>query len=309
LSSYDETLEPLSDYEMANLPSPAKRLKYAIKSTTNEDSPADQLPRYDLAKPFEVLVGATPDQQSFTVYHDIATKRSDFFRVARSSRWTDPKKPTELVDDQPSVFHAYLHCLYFDEKVFLGRKTEAHAADNSNGNSSSSSSSQVGETMRFVLDLYIIADKLLDPTTANIVMDKIIRQLAKKHWTLDHTTVGHVYASTADGSLLRNVVRDWYIQDLKKNRMGGVPKKEWGLPHEFLQDLLIETARLINARPRESVGTTFGDLMSDRKKGYYHLKVVQKFEHKTEETETGKGKMKVIINPKPVVLDDDGSDG
>jgi hypothetical protein len=141
-----------------------------------------------------VLVGATSDQQSSTVYHDIATKRSDFFRVARSSRWTDPKKPTELVDDQPSAFHAYLHCLYFDEKVFLGRKTEAHAADNSNDNSSSSS--QVGETMRFVLDLYILADKLLDPTTANIVMDKIIRHLEKKHWTLDHTTVVHVYAST-----------------------------------------------------------------------------------------------------------------
>jgi hypothetical protein len=174
-----------------------------------------------------VLVGATSDQQSSTVYHDIATKRSDFFRVARSSRWTDPKKPTELVDDQPSAFHAYLHCLYFDEKVFLGRKTEAHAADNSNDNSSSSS--QVGETMRFVLDLYILADKLLDPTTANIVMDKIIRHLEKKHWTLDHTTVVHVYASTADGSLLRNVVRDWYIQDLKENRMGGYPKEGMGI--------------------------------------------------------------------------------
>jgi hypothetical protein len=30
-SSYDETSEPLSDCEMADLPSPAKRLKYAIK--------------------------------------------------------------------------------------------------------------------------------------------------------------------------------------------------------------------------------------------------------------------------------------
>lgn len=109
---------------MADLPS-AKRLRYARKCTTNGDSPANQLLRYDLGNTFEVLVGAKPDQQSFTVYHDIATQSSGFFRAARSNRWTDPTKPTELADDEPSVFHAYLHCLYFDEKAFLGKKTGA----------------------------------------------------------------------------------------------------------------------------------------------------------------------------------------
>ena len=96
-----ETPEPPSDDEMAHLPS-AKRLKYARKCTTNGASPANQLVRYDFGNTFEVLVGAKPDQQSFTVHHDIATQRSGFFRAARSNRWTDPTKPTELVDDEPS---------------------------------------------------------------------------------------------------------------------------------------------------------------------------------------------------------------
>jgi hypothetical protein len=228
-----EKPEPPSDDEMADLPS-AKRLKYARKCTTNGDRPADQLLRYDLGNTFEVLVGAKPDQQSFTVYHDIATQRSRFFRAARSNRWTDPTKPTELVDDEPSIFHAYLHCLYFDEKAFLGKKTGAEVADNDKTNDKNSS--QVGETMRFVFDVYMLADKLLDPTTANVVMEKLVRHSAKHSCTLDNDTITYLYASTADGSPLRKVIRDGAIQDLKSGWTGYVPKQEWDLPYEFLQD-------------------------------------------------------------------------
>jgi hypothetical protein len=48
------------------------------------------------------------------VYHDLLTQRSEFFRAARSQRWSDdPTKPTTLDDVEVEVFSAYLHCVNF----------------------------------------------------------------------------------------------------------------------------------------------------------------------------------------------------
>jgi hypothetical protein len=48
------------------------------------------------------------------VYHDLFIQRSDFFRAARSERWThDPTKPTTLDDVDAKVFSAYVHCVNF----------------------------------------------------------------------------------------------------------------------------------------------------------------------------------------------------
>jgi RNA recognition motif-containing protein len=68
---------------------------------------------YDLTKTFEVLVGKAPDQKRFTVYHDLLTQSSEFFKAARSSHWTQPDQPTILVDHDPETFSTHLHCLYF----------------------------------------------------------------------------------------------------------------------------------------------------------------------------------------------------
>ena len=60
-----------------------------------------------------MLVGKEPNQQRFTVHHDLLVQRSEFFKAARSSRWTQPDQPTTLVDHDPETFSTYLHCLYF----------------------------------------------------------------------------------------------------------------------------------------------------------------------------------------------------
>ena len=77
---------------------------------------ADNLVRrhhYDLTKTFDVLVGKEPNHQRFTVHHDLLVQRSEFFKAARSSRWTQPNQPTTLDDHDPETFSTYLHCLYF----------------------------------------------------------------------------------------------------------------------------------------------------------------------------------------------------
>ena len=63
---------------------------------------------------FEVLVGSESNQKRFTLHHDIFTKRSRFFRVARSERWTPGTKPTDLHEYDPRIFNLYVYCVYPD---------------------------------------------------------------------------------------------------------------------------------------------------------------------------------------------------
>lgn len=78
--------------------------------------------RYDLSDTFDVIVGqADLDQQRFTLHTDVFTKRSEFFRVARSPEWlVDPSKPVDLQDDDPEVFSAYMNCAYFGIEILGG---------------------------------------------------------------------------------------------------------------------------------------------------------------------------------------------
>lgn len=58
-------------------------------------------------------MGKEPKQQRFTVHHDFLVQRSEFFKAARSSSWTQADEPNILDDHDPEDFSTYLHCLYF----------------------------------------------------------------------------------------------------------------------------------------------------------------------------------------------------
>jgi hypothetical protein len=100
---------------------------------------------YDLTKTFELLVGKAPNQQRFTVYHDLLVQRSEFFRAARSSRWTKESKPTTLDDYNPEVFSTYLYCLYFGASAVKDRLNSI-VEDNPRPKSSDSTSSERSNT-------------------------------------------------------------------------------------------------------------------------------------------------------------------
>jgi hypothetical protein len=55
----------------------------------------------------------------FTVYTNILTERSLFLKAARKPEWLaeDPRKPINLEDEDPEVFQAYLHCVYFGSET------------------------------------------------------------------------------------------------------------------------------------------------------------------------------------------------
>jgi len=210
----------------------------------------------------------------------------EFFRAARSKSWTDPSKPTKLIDDEPHVFSAYLTCLYFGADFLERRKKQGVvvAAERSAspddlgmgceltpsqfaegpGDASDQDASQdelIGsancesededdsvrtesydehiESVRFLVDVYLIADKLLDPISANLVIDYLIDFVGSRKWTTDQATISHVYASTATGNPLRKLVLDWWLREVDQTWTRDYHRTEWGLPLEFLQDFII----------------------------------------------------------------------
>jgi hypothetical protein len=110
---------------------------------------------------FDVVIGSPPDQKVSTVPHDLLVRRSDFFNTVRSPRWMHVTLhsyvwPVDLSDEYPDTFMSYLHCVYWDS-VAPNPRME-------------------GGVQRYdsLIKLYTLADRLLDFTTADLVIDKII---------------------------------------------------------------------------------------------------------------------------------------
>lgn len=157
-----------------------------------------------------MLVGAEPKQQRFTVHHDIITRRSGFFRAARSERWTtDKSKPANMQQYDPEIFASYLHCIYRDVVPRPNKWTpEADAQRAMNATNHDTDSGN--EYYRYLVKLYIIADSLRDPTTANLVIDET-RRFSYVACLPGFPVVKLAFRHTMPGDGLRKVLADVYV--------------------------------------------------------------------------------------------------
>jgi hypothetical protein len=135
---------------------------------------------------FDVIVGTCLNPQRFGVDHNILTKRSDFFRTARSERWTSASnmKPTELPEQDPSIFDLYLDCLCDDampEVPLLALPSVTPGVTNINvvrekrPSVSATNKTLINAHWKKLIRLYTLADHLLDPKTANMTIDEMRR--------------------------------------------------------------------------------------------------------------------------------------
>lgn len=313
---------------------------------------------YDLTKTFDVLVGKEPNQQRFTVYHDLMRQRSEFFRAARSEHWiTKPDQPTTLDDHEPQTFSLYLHCVNFgaealkehsdvmlDDTRSESNKTNANSSDSDsdsdndsdsnsdsdiNSDSDSDSSSEDDEDVgdanasdrkkdgtgdevedgvsggntkvsstnenesseidssnsadsnfadceladKSLVDLYLLADKLMDPVTANLAIEHWISMAQAKRQYPSKKMINYVYGSTVAGSPLRRLIRDWFVYKVSKSWL--VNRQDLHYSHDFMLDIMLETYALQrknkNLRIRD---VFFWDIkLVGRPKGYYHQKL------------------------------------
>ena len=275
---------------------------------------------YDLTKTFDVLVGKEPNQQRFTVYHDILTQRSEFFRAARSGRWTiQPDQATVLDDHEPDVFSVYLHCVTFGRKALeehIGAipVTERIDSEDTDGDYSERAEKEKESTQgnpkadeiedtqttalesdgreesddidhyvwkigdngfrsKFLVDLYLLADKLIDPVTANMAIDKLIRVSEARNEYPGPRLISYVYESTTTENPLRRLCRDWYLFAVDESWVDTLHHDSY--PHAFMKDLVYETYDLQRNNQRKRVHKAFAaeKLAVRRTNKYYHQKV------------------------------------
>jgi len=169
---------------------------------------------------FDVLVGSDPDQQMFTVPHALLVSRSKFFNMVRSGRWTtltqSSLKPVDLSEEDPDIFAAYLYCVYHDEVTPVARDE--------------------GGVQRYdyLIELYTLADRLMDFTTADLVIDKIISSVHEMMLLPGLEDIKLVYDTTIEGSPLRRLFVDYCVFS-EAGRLSG-PKHEY--PHEYLEEVV-----------------------------------------------------------------------
>lgn len=297
---------------------------------------------YDLTKTFDVLVGKDPDQQRFTVYHDLLTQRSEFFRTARSGRWiAKPDQPTTLDDHEPEIFSVYLPCVNFGrealEEYIDAMPVPEHSSDGESGEEASDEEDKSGDNVEqadgqendkkdsaydgvaenthaltaglnnnegsehndsdcgisqiedresretFLVDLYLLADKLMDPITANMAIDKLKRMTEVLDLYPSTTLVKHVYCSTIRGNPLRTLLRDWYVYQVSEEWVDTLHQDEY--PCAFLEDLVQETYNLHRKNANKRICNVFSpSKLVDLPKDHYH----QKHEKPPSKVETPK---------------------
>jgi hypothetical protein len=190
-----------------------------------EDAPAKRDIPYEcaFAETFDVLVGRDPNQKLFTVHHELITARSDFFCKARSLRWKK-SVPVELQHADPKIFDMYLHCVYRNAVPVLRvgevEEEEEHLPYDP----------QVEKCYQAFVDLYILADSLLDSVTTKLVIQEIFDFRALHELPPEAGVINHAYRHTMADCALRDALVEIFA------RASWLPDGDF--PHAFLRSVI-----------------------------------------------------------------------
>jgi hypothetical protein len=192
----------------------------------------------------------------------------------------DPTKPTTLDDVDAKVFSAYVHCVNFgaeslngivqdmvkehpcyqEDWVERGRASDndGSACDDDGGmedvkmdgdgdgaapDAEKSNAKNIGsieDVEKFLIELYLLADKLIDSVSANLAIDELISVIEMRSGYLSAALVHFVYGSTTADSPLRKLVRDHSMIDDATAVNNSYHFQGNEFPHDFLEDVLLE---------------------------------------------------------------------
>ena len=228
--------------------------------------------RYDLTNTFDIIVGKAPSSQRFTVHTDVLTSHSNFLKAAHKPEWlADRTKPVYLSDEEPDVFSRYFNCVYSgsdaikpdgeappdpqensedtwaDSPVtapdaFVCPVSEHEARIQKAREEPSAYVSYIDQHFRVLAQLYLLAEKLQDIKTANLVMDEIQRFSSKERANADDEIISLVYEATVRGNLLRKWLRDTQVYHTLSTDYMLLHAGE--CPREFYRDVAVEFLRL-----------------------------------------------------------------
>lgn len=205
-------------------------------------------PSYDFSTTVKVLVGSF--EEVFVVHPSVLCARSEFFEVALAERWNSTGEPVKRPEDDASVFNEYLKFVYNkgEEGVVLPKDHDRAAIES-------------------MVKAYILADKLNDPTTANSIIDEIIRRY---YFTNDLPTpavVALVFEETPESSPLRRYIVDSFVYE---GSIWGLESCENVAPSEFFSAIAKEQIRLrTEAAANYMLGDVYGKNLT--RKCLYHM--------------------------------------
>ncbi|KAK5710624.1 hypothetical protein LTR17_018799 [Elasticomyces elasticus] len=176
--------------------------------------------RSDFAEQVTVVVG--PERECFIVHKHLICRSSAFFKAATSLEWqNNNKKSIELPDDDPKIFGAYLLSLY-TTTITPQAKEAADLWDE-------------------LAMLYVLADKLRDLKTANLILEQIMTISDQHKRIAGNKTITKIYANTTDGSPLRRLVVDYQLHEPTVMPPSSALHD---LPKHYLQDFLTAYLRV-----------------------------------------------------------------
>lgn len=228
---------------------PAKRARYVQHPCWRSKHTLTDGNRYDFSQSFDVLVG--PEKKRFSVPRDILIERSGFFEAARSPRWKqDPSDPTDLSDHDPQEFSSYLEIVYTGKLSYSDDKLAQWYGEGCHQDQYEQVSTARCRREQWLAILYVLADKLQDPLSANIAMDNFLDAHNKARMVLDPSLIRYVYGHTPPESPLRHVVRDTMVYETGMNHLELLKEDE--LPNMFLLDVMkaYEVTKMANGKQR-----------------------------------------------------------
>jgi hypothetical protein len=159
-----------------------------------------------------VLVGN--EQHKFQVHEGIICARSRFFKSAVKPHWTRSNRDIKLPADDPSQFEDYLSIVYMDKVPVLG-------------------TSQDDDQFSILAGLYILADKLIDVQSKNLIAKAMIKR-GEENAVPSGGAIYKLYVRTPASSPARRLFVDLYADGAG---LGRWDKDVPVLLREFLIDL------------------------------------------------------------------------
>lgn len=203
-------------------------------SFPNCTQPSHNTYRLGFTKDIEALVG--PEKQRFSIHEHVICNRSSFFKAACSERWQQngTLKAIELPEDDADIFDIYLYCMY-GTFVDVGDLNDTLDAEEG--------LSTLDRTHLRLVKTYMLADKLGDIVTTNMVVDRMIDLTDSAKQLPGNETTRIVTSYTSQESPLRKLFIDYYVHEASMESLRKMLRDDT-IPRTFICEVLDEKATL-----------------------------------------------------------------
>jgi hypothetical protein len=167
---------------------------------------------------------------AFPVHESLICSSSEFFRTARKPEWSAANpQVVDLGDEEPDIFEAYLHWLYFRTRPTMETHNDPACPE-----------------YKRLAHCYVLGEMLIDKNFKNDVVNALIELLEEMKDRIiipGSDEINIIYAGTIEGSLGRKLMVDIWVAFARKSCRNDLHECH----PEFVLDLAKELLEFNNA--------------------------------------------------------------